>query len=247
MKSSSTIRFIDKYLGSFLCLLFSFVQVPFKRKPSGKSFDNILFIELFEMGASVMAYPSVHYIKSKFPTSNIYVLTTKSIAPSWLKISEIPSAHVLALDDSGILRFIASIARCIRTINSWNIDVVIDLELFLRITALISFFLKADRKAGFFRYNLEGLYRGNIHNIRCHFNQNSHIARNFLALTKTSLSTSTEHPDYKNSIPLSELTYGRCSSQANIRAAFENRIDISLSKSYVAIAPDVGHNLSIRN
>ena len=247
MKSSTTIRRLDRYIGSFLCSILSLINLIKAPRNPDKNVSNILLIELFEMGASIMAYPSIHYIRHNFPNANIYILTTESIKASWLKINGIDNQNVFALEERNIIIFLLSFLNNIKLINKKNIDVIIDFELFYRITAIFSFFVKAKFKVGFHRYNLEGLYRGSIYNFRCHFNQNSHISRNFLALTKTVLTFSEDYPDYKNSIDLSELTFGGYQSDPLILEHLEKETQISLDIPYIAISPDVGPNLACRN
>lgn len=246
MKSSPAIRFVDKHVGTICCAVLSLFPRLFRRRDEGVV-RNVLFIELFEMGASIMAYPSVHHVLKQHPGAKIYVLTTRGIRASWLKIAEIPPEQVLALEDSSIFAFLFSFLGCVRRINALAIDVIIDLELFLRITALFCFCLKATRKAGFYRYNLEGLYRGSLHDVQCHFNQNSHISRNFLALTKTALAGTADYPEHKNAIPLEELTLSRYQSKPEIFEELAGRLGLPLGEPYVVVAPDVGANLSVRN
>ena len=200
MKSSSTIRIFDRYLGSFACLVLSSFRFLTETPLKNSKIKNILIIEFFEMGASIMATPSIRYIKRHFPEANIFVLTTEGIKPSWLKIGELNEEFIFSLKEKNLFSFILSFFKHIFLIRKLEIDVIIDFELFFRVTALFSFFIKAHSKSGFFRYNMEGLYRGSIYNKPCHFNQNSHISRNFLALTKTALSTQKDLPNFKNSI-----------------------------------------------
>jgi ADP-heptose:LPS heptosyltransferase len=247
MKSSATIRTLDRYIGSLLCFILSLGKRFGISKNADKNIKNILLIELFEMGASIMAYPSIHYIRKNFPDANIYILTTESIKASWLKINEIKKENVFALAEISLVAFLISFYKSVRIINQKKIDVVIDFELFYRITAIFSCFISAKTKAGFFRYSLEGLYRGSIHNVRCHFNQNSHVSRNFLALTKSALKTSNDYPEYKNSISVSELTYGHYESNSLLLPDLEREINRSLNIPFLTISPDVGPNLSCRN
>ena len=247
MKASPAIRILDRTIGSLGCFVFSILQHFGKKEESDQSVKNILLIELFEMGASIMAYPAVHYVKKNFPDANIHVLTTQSIRSSWLKIQGIDDGNIFAIRESNIFDFVWSFFEIAKQLNGKKIDVVIDFELFYRITALFSFFIRSRYKAGFHRYNLEGLYRGSIHNIRCHFNQNSHISKNFLALAKTALTFSNDYPEYKNSIAVAELTYDSYESHPETFTNLKNRTQESFESPYILISPDVGPNLSCRN
>jgi ADP-heptose:LPS heptosyltransferase len=238
---------MDRYIGSFACLILSILgQLSFKKSRRGP-FKNILLIELFEMGASIMTNPSIRFIRTQFPAAKIYVLTTQSIRSSWLKVGELEPDSVLALKEDGIFSFLFSYLQVLRTLNRAQMDAVIDFELFFRITAIFSFFIKAEKKGGFLRYHLEGLYRGSVYNSGCHFNQNIHIAKNFLALTKTVLGDSNDYPEYKNNLNVEELVLTPYQPQANVLAELSKKIPEFMSNPYLLVAPDVGPNLSVRN
>ncbi|MFA9196284.1 MAG: glycosyltransferase family 9 protein [Aliarcobacter sp.] len=247
MNSSPSIRWMDRYIGSFACLILSILgRLSFKKAKRGP-FKNILLIELFEMGASIMTSPSIRFIRTQFPEAKIYVLTTQSIRSSWLKISELDPNRVLALKEDGIFSFLFSYLQVLRTLNRIQMDAVIDFELFFRITAIFSFFIKAGKKGGFLRYHLEGLYRGSVYNSGCHFNQNTHIAKNFLALTKTVLGDLDDFPQYKNNLAMEELVLAPYRSQGDALANLKKKIPGFMSGPYLLVAPDVGPNLSVRN
>ena len=247
MTSSPSIRWMDRYIGSFACLILSILgRLSFKKSRRGP-FKNILLIELFEMGASIMTSPSIRFIRTQFPEAKIYVLTTQSIRSSWLKVGELEPDRVLALKEDGIFSFLFSYLQVLRALNRAQMDAVIDFELFFRITAIFSFFIKAEKKGGFLRYHLEGLYRGSVYNSGCHFNQNTHIAKNFLALTKTVLGDSDDFPEYKNNLNVEELVLHPYRSQGDTLANLKKNIPDVMSGPYLLVAPDVGPNLSVRN
>jgi len=238
---------MDRYIGSFACLILSIFGRLSLKKGGERPFKNILLIELFEMGASIMTSPSIRFIRSQFPEANIYILTTQSIRSSWLKISELEPSRVLALKEDGIFSFLFSYLHVLRALNQIQMDAVIDFELFFRITAIFSFFIRAEKKGGFLRYHLEGLYRGSVYNSGCHFNQNTHISKNFLALTKTVLGDSNDFPQYKNNLTLEELVLTPYRPQEDVLEALKKKIPEFISTPYLLVAPDVGPNLSVRN
>ena len=249
MTSSPGIRWMDRHLGSLICFFLSGLGRlwPTPRPIEPEKVRNILLIELFEMGASIMTYPAVLYLREQVPQARIHVLTTRSIRASWLKISEMDPNCVHGLEEKSVFSFLLSFWRIRRQLNRLPLDLVIDFELFFRITAIFSFFLRAKRKGGFQRYHLEGLYRGSIYDSGCHFNQNSHISRNFLALTKTVLTGIHSLPEYKGAIGVEELRLGAYQSQKSVRLGLDQKIPGFLSSPYVLVAPDVGPNLPVRN
>ena len=71
-----TIRVLDHFStdtsahSSVYLLVFQLVP----KDSEDQTIKKVLVIELFEMGASLMAYPSLQYIKKALPYAEIYVL-----------------------------------------------------------------------------------------------------------------------------------------------------------------------------
>ena len=59
---------------------------------------------------------------------------------------------------------------------------VLDLELFSRLSILLSYLLGAPIRVGFDKFHMEGLYRGLLHTHRVNYNHLKHISANFLSL-----------------------------------------------------------------
>ena len=245
MKESAFLRFLDLYVGTFLC----FVLSLFRRiRPYNPNIRRILLIELFEMGASVMAIPSVRHILSRHPNAEIYVLTTIGNRSSWYISQLIDKDRIVCLDGRNLWTFIRSGIWAIFHLRALRIDLAVDFEKFSRISVTFSVLSRVRRVAGFFRYEYEGLYRGtNLIDAPCAFNQNSHIAFNFLALTKTALSTSLSYPNLKEALNPSELSIPRITVEAERIVHVHNQLGLSESETLVTMCPDVGGNLQIRN
>ncbi len=247
MKESILLRLIDRYLGVLICFFLSLCR---RRRERG-SVKKILFIELFEMGASIMAYPSLKFARDRYPDAQLYVLTARSNQESWEILNILSPNGVIALDGSNFVNFIGSLFRQIIALRAMQIDIVIDFEKFTRLAAIISRLVSPARAAGFFRYEFEGLYRGNLLDVRCAFNQNAHIAKNFLALTKAALDDVHEYPNFKGEIKNSELVLPRYNSNPMIRSQLRAKVDAlaphSEAGQLIVTAPDVGANLSVRN
>lgn len=251
MRDSKKLRSLDKYLGSFLCFIFSIISL-FIRKKKNHDRKKILFIELFEMGASIMTYPSLQYTKKHADNSQIMCLCTKKVRESWELLEIIPKENIFSINDKNLTTFIKSFLKNIIILRKEKIDLVIDLELFMRIPSIISFLIGAKEKAGFFKYEMEGLYRGNFYDYKCAFNQNYHIAKNFLALTKTAVLRERNYPNYKNEIKSNEITPASYRSDKNIRDRMIGKIkrlypQYNEGNRIILVVPDVGKVLSMRN
>ena len=250
MRDSGKLRFVDKYVGVAICSAFSMLA-KIKPAPADKQIKNILVMELFEMGAAMMIYPSLQYIKNKNPGATVYCLTLKSIRSSWELLDAIPGENIYTVDDKNLFAFFISLFGNILKLRKKNIDLIIDYELFMRVSAIISFMIKSKFRAGFHKYEMEGLYRGSFYNFKCTFNQNSHIAKNFLSLTKTALNFEHEYPNYKGNIAASELVIPVYRSDAALAKGLQEKIK-ALYPAYannklILVSPDVGYNLTIRN
>lgn len=245
MKESTLLRFLDRYIGTMLCWLFScFRRIrPYRDDPR-----TILLIELFEMGASIMIIPTIRYILAQRPDAQIYVLTSKGNRNSWDLSGLIDPDRIICLDGKSLWTFGLSALQAVRRLRSIGIDLTIDFEKFSRISVLLSVLAGARRIAGFFRYEYEGLYRGkNLIDAPCSFNQNAHISLNFLALAKVAFSPHLEYPNYKGILDPRELELPTYEVTADRMSAFRARLEITESDSVVVICPDVGANLQVRN
>jgi ADP-heptose:LPS heptosyltransferase len=222
-----------------------------KSTPNNKPIKTVLVMELFEMGAAMMIYPSLQCIKNKIESPTIYCLTLKSIKGSWELLDAIPSENIYAVDDKNLFAFFSSLFSNILKLRKKNIDLIIDYELFMRVSAIISFMIKSRFRVGFNKYEMEGLYRGSFYNYKCAFNQNSHISKNFLSLTKTSLDFEQQYPNFKGHISASELSVPVYKSDAQLSISIREKIK-ALYPDYngnklILVSPDVGYNLTIRN
>lgn len=248
MRYSGKIRFIDRYIGS--CILFFFTVL---HKLRGRKKDNhirkILIIELVEMGASIMGYSSMQYIKRKIPDAEIYVLCTESTKEPWLLLDHVKKENVYALDNRTPLRLMFSIFKQSFLLSRQKIDMTMDFELFTRISAIISFLIRAKRRSGFYGYTMGGLYRGDFLDVKCNFNQNMHISKNLLALTKASLDPNPRYYNWEGPIPNEEITPPRYTSDESARGAVGEKMAARgiVTHPLIALAPTVGHMLPMRD
>jgi ADP-heptose:LPS heptosyltransferase len=247
VKESGLLRFIDRYVGQPVCGLLSL----FKRKRKMPACRRILFIEFFEMGAAIMAYSALKYVKSKLPECELHVLCVSGNKESWELLGLVPEQNIHGVEARGMWRFLSSLFGVLGVLRRKKFDLVVDFDKFTRLSAIISFLVGARQIAGFYRYEYEGLYRGDLIDVPCAFNQNAHIAKNFLALCKAALAEKQHYPNYKGPVENSEILLPAFKSdvdlarqmKAHVREVFPDWQETPL----VLVNPDVGPNLSIRN
>ena len=212
---------------------------------------RVLFIEFFEMGAAIMAYSALKYVKSKLPECELHVLCVSGNKESWKLLGLVPEQNIHGVESGSMLRFLSSLFGALAVLRREKFDLVVDFDKFTRLSAIVSFLVGPRKVAGFYRYEYEGLYRGDLIDIPCAFNQNAHIAKNFLALCKASLSEKQHDPNYKGPMENSEIVLPAFHSnvelaremKARVRELFPHWQETPL----VLVNPDVGPNLSIRN
>jgi ADP-heptose:LPS heptosyltransferase len=201
------IRSVDKWLGVPACFLLtvlnklkSTLRNSRERCPIGKSHPpKILFIELSEMGSAIVAYPAMKYMLRKFPNARLYFLTFSQNRFSVEILNVIPPNQIITIDMDHSLGFIHSTFLALKKIRGERMDMVFDLELFSRFSALISGLSDAQVRVGYGKYHEEGLYRGGVMTHKVFYNCHQHMAKNFLALVKAA-ERSGEYPLVKEAI-----------------------------------------------
>jgi ADP-heptose:LPS heptosyltransferase len=185
---------VDYWLGIPVCFALSAINsaksVLFTRR-RGKP-KRILFIELSEMGSAVLAHSAIEEARRIFPDGEFYFLIFERNRESVELTGSIPTANILTIKDRNFVAF--ALSTILRIFDLWRrrIDTVIDMELFSRCTAILSFLSGARNRVGFYQYTEEGLYRGNLLTHRVFYNPFHHIALNFLNLV---LSLEEEAPE----------------------------------------------------
>lgn len=181
----SLMRKIDFWIGAPLCfiltVLYRMTRLIGLRSPKGVP-KNILFIEMGEMGSSIVSYPALREIKKLFPGANVYFLIFKEIKDSVHLLHTLPADHVLTIRSKSILGLIIDTIKFPFIARRRKIDTVVDLEFFSRYSAILTYLSGAKRSSGFHRFNIEGMYRGNLYTHKVQFNPYVHTAAMYLSL-----------------------------------------------------------------
>jgi len=188
-----TQRWIDRWLGQFLCAVVSlWVRLFASNKaapPLGNKPSHILIILLSEMGSVVLAGPMFAALRQRYPSATLHVLQLKKNQEVSLLLRLARPEHLHALDDSSGLALLGDIWRVGRSLRRLPLDAVIDCELFSRISALMSYLSGAPLRVGFTPHTQEGLYRGSFINRAIPYNPYQHISKQFLSLADALEST----------------------------------------------------------
>lgn len=144
--------------------------------------QNILIILLSEMGSLVLAHPMFKQIKERYPHAKLYLLIFDKNREIFDLMELIPRENVLTLNDDHFTTFIADSLRTIQYMRQLKIDLVIDCELFSRISAIFSALSGASRQVGFHPYTQGGLYRGSFLTHPVMYNPYRHLSQQFIAM-----------------------------------------------------------------
>jgi ADP-heptose:LPS heptosyltransferase len=196
-----TMRAIDRNLGIPLTFFLTVLKwLTGKIRPeSVKRPRKILFIELSEMGSTILVDPALRKVRDRLDAQLFFVIFQKNRASLDL-IGTINPNNTFTIRETGIVVLIQDTIRFLYWARRQQIDTVIDLELFSRFTALLSGLCGAVNRVGFYSFHNEGLYRGELLTHRVAYNPHIHIAKNFIALVNSLITEQPELPYSKQAV-----------------------------------------------
>jgi ADP-heptose:LPS heptosyltransferase len=175
-------RKVDRYLGAFICRILSLFSRKKNPVPSPGKPNKILVLLLSEMGSLVLAYPMFQRIKEKYPDAALYGLLFEKNKEVLQLLNVTPPENMMTISDKSFTTFVRDSIRVFFQLRKLKCDIVIDCELFARISSIFSFLSGAGIRVGFHPHTQEGLYRGNFINRPVLYNPYFHISQQFLTL-----------------------------------------------------------------
>lgn len=199
-------RAIDKWAG--IPLTFCLTRVQRLLQMTGlmrkQPLKRILFIELSEMGSTILVDPALQKAKKDLSAELFFLIFHKNRGSLDLT-GTIARENTFTLREDNLFALLIDTIRFFVWARKNRIDTVVDLELFSRFTALLTGLTGATRKVGFYSFHNEGLYRGELLTHRVAYNPHIHIAKNFIALINALLAKKQEIPYSKTRVEDSEL------------------------------------------
>ncbi len=220
-----TMRAIDYYAGVPLCAVVSLVLkavwalMPVRRGAP----RNILFIELSEMGSTVLAEPAMKKARRAYDAELFFVIFEANRGGLALS-NTVAGENIFTLRGDSLLGLALDTLKFLFWCRRKRIDTVIDLELFSRVTALMTGMSGATRRIGFHGFHNEGLYRGDMLTHRVSYNPHMHIAKNFIALIDALDRPVGETPLTKSRILDEDVVIETVEAPAETQAAIIERI-----------------------
>ena len=256
MIEPNTMRKVDYWIGIPICFvltilyklqrLFGLKNPRYSEKPK-----NVLFIELAEMGSTVLAYPAVKKMKKTYPNSNIYFLLFKHIEASMDILDIVPKENVMTIEVKSIFTLIRDTLKFMIECRKRKIDTTINLEMFARYSTILSYLSGARKRVSFHRYEQEGLYIGNFITHKVIYNPHIHTAYSFIALVNALQSSPNEIPMAKFSVENEKLEVPKIAIDNKAKQEIWKKLkeinpEINEKKKLVIVNPNASKLISIR-
>jgi len=256
MIGPDTMRKVDYWAGVPICFVLTAwygLQRLFgmKNPKYGEKPKNILFVELAEMGSTVLAYPSIKKVKSMYPNAKVYFVLFRHIKESMDIVNAIPKENVITIEVSSVFTLIRDTIKFMYACRQRKIDTVINLEMFARYSTILGYLSGARKRVGFYRYSMEGLYIGNFLTHKVIYNPHIHTAHSFIALVNSLHSPLNEMPMAKFSVANEKLEVPKISLNKKSKENIWNKLkeinpDISEKKKLILVNPNASKLISIR-
>jgi len=220
-------RKVDRYLGAFICRLLSLFHRKSQDEDDGFQAKKFLVILLSEMGSLILAYPMLQQLKKRYPEASLYGLLFARNKEVLTLLDVTAPQNILTIRDTSLIDFVIDCLRALNQIRKLKVDVVIDCELFARISSILSFLSGARIRVGFHPHTQEGLYRGSFINRPVLFNPYHHLSKQFLtlaaAIDSTSVPKAKQLPE-RSSLKAPRISFARDeieSMQGRLRSDFK--------------------------
>lgn len=177
-------RAVDRWAGVPLCALLSLLEWVRRLFPRRTAIPprRILIILLSEMGSLVLAQPMFAELKRRYPQAELYMLMFKKNREVLDLLGVMPPEHVITLNDRSLRQFLSDVLRALFTLRRLKCEVVLDCELFSRVSSIFAYLSGAPIKVGFHPYTQEGLYRGSYFSHPVLYNPYRHLSQQFLTM-----------------------------------------------------------------
>lgn len=242
-------RTVDRWVGVPLCAglsLFEKLRVFFVGQAKPQPPRRILIVLLSEMGSLVLAQPMFAALQRRYPQAQLHMLMFHKNRELLDLLSVMPADHVITLNDRALGNFVRDSIAALRQMQALKFDVVIDCELFSRVSSVFSYLSGAKVRVGFHAHTQEGLYRGSMMNRKVLYNPYRHLSQQLLTMVDAIESKgcpaakAVVHP--VSAPPLLPFAEGEV---AGVAAQLHRDFPVLTNKKLVLIYPD-GGLLSIR-
>lgn len=161
------IKFFDRYVGTAIC---NFLGLLNRKTHDSIEIKKMLVVQLWGIGETILTLPAIESLRKRFPKSELNVLVTSRNEDVYYNNKNINKTIKINLNPFSILNFIIK--------NTQKYDLVIDMEEYLNISAIISFFV-GKKIVGYAHNSRARLYTNKVK-----YNAKQHAVQTFLDLVR---------------------------------------------------------------
>jgi len=165
------IKSIDKFIGIPYCIVLGIIKLFTKKEmPAKGKTKNILIIQLWGIGETILTVPAIKALKKRYNKTAIDVLCTPRNKDVYFRYKFISKLNVVKLNPFSLKWFV---------LKNWRkYDIVIDMEEYLDISAILSFFI------GKYTIGYSHGVRSLVYSKKVKYNDKQHISKTFFDLVK---------------------------------------------------------------
>ena len=157
-------RAVDRYAGVPICALFSLLDRAGRPVSLAGPPRRILVILLSEMGSLVLAHAMFARLKDRSIPAHPFTRCVFAKNREVLDLlGVIPAENVLTVSDRSLTQFVADVFKVVRAMRALEFDVVIDCELFARVSSIFSFLSGAPVRVGILPAHTGRALPGDVH------------------------------------------------------------------------------------
>ena len=160
------IKLVDRYLGNPMC---NFLGLFNKKKEIG-NVNKVLVVQLWGIGETILMLPALDALRKKYLNAQIDVLATARNKDVFFNNKNINNVFSLRLNPFSLIKFVIK--------NMKKYDLVFDMEEYLNISAVMSFF------AGSVVVGYSHNVRSKLYDYKVKYNDKQHVVHTFLDLMK---------------------------------------------------------------
>ena len=134
------------------------------------------------MGSLVLAQPMFARLRERYAEAALHVLIFEKNREVLDLLGVVPAENVITLSDRSLKGLSADCLEAVRRFRATPFDVVLDCELFARVSSILAYLSGAAVRVGFHPHTQEGLYRGSFINRPVLYNPYRHLAGQFLTM-----------------------------------------------------------------
>lgn len=181
----TTLRYIDRKIGSLSCYILYLVKKFFlikKNKPQKENTKKILCIKFFGIGSVIILSLIFERLRKEFPDAQIDFLTKSeniNIYPEGKYPNPYFFDNVIGLKIEGLYRTLINIFQMWWRIRQERYDIVFDFEVASRFSAITSFISASNYSIGF---HIIGQYKDKLYDTTATYHESKHIVDLFYML-----------------------------------------------------------------